>query len=164
MNWYLVHTRPRQEGRAVENLERQGYRCYLPLLTIERIRRGKQCVVVEPMFARYLFIELDDSGTGQSWAPIRSTKGVSRLVMFGGRAAKVEEALISVLRAPAEIEARHPERLFTPGERVRMVEGAFAGIEAVYQMSDGNQRAMVLIELLSRPVRLTVPIAQLTKA
>lgn len=164
MNWYLIHTKPRQETRALENLERQGYDCYLPMLKVERLRRGKPCTVVEPMFARYLFIELGDSSTCQSWAPIRSTKGVSRLVMFGGHAAKVDEALISALRESGETEAGYAERLFAPGERVCMADGAFSGIEAIYQMDDGDQRAMVLIELLSRPVQVAVPIATLRKA
>ena len=39
--WYVVHTKPRQEDKALLNLERQGYRCYLPRLTVEKIRRGK---------------------------------------------------------------------------------------------------------------------------
>lgn len=163
MDWYLVQTKPRQEWRALENLERQRYRCYLPTLTAERIRYGKHCVVVEPMFSRYLFIELDDSGCGLSWSPIRSTKGVSRLVTFGEQAAKVDDALVSALRARAEAEAGQPRRLFLPGELVRLTGGAFQGIEAVYQMDDGEQRAMVLIELLSRPVRVVVPLRQLGK-
>ena len=38
MHWYLIHTKPRQELRALENLERQGYECYLPLLPTEKIQ------------------------------------------------------------------------------------------------------------------------------
>jgi len=30
--WYLLYTKPRQEQRAVENLKRQGYIAYLPLI------------------------------------------------------------------------------------------------------------------------------------
>lgn len=163
MDWYVIYTKPRQEERALENLERQGYDCYLPTLAVERIRRGKQCVMVEPMFARYLFIHLDDGGEGKSWTPIRSTKGVSRLVTFGGQAARVEKELISTLRCRSETEIACPQRSFASGERVQMIEGAFADIEAIYQMDDGEQRAMVLIELLSRPVRMTVPVVQLRR-
>ena len=32
------------------------------------------------MFARYLFVRLDTSDNGPSWAPIRSTLGVSQPV------------------------------------------------------------------------------------
>ncbi|MEN9764019.1 MAG: transcription/translation regulatory transformer protein RfaH, partial [Pseudomonadota bacterium] len=39
--WYLVHTKPRQEDIALMNLERQGYTCYLPRLSVEKARRRR---------------------------------------------------------------------------------------------------------------------------
>jgi transcriptional antiterminator RfaH len=30
MHWYLVHTKPIQEKCALDNLQRQGFKCYLP--------------------------------------------------------------------------------------------------------------------------------------
>jgi transcriptional antiterminator RfaH len=164
MNWYVVHTKPRQEQRALQNLMWQGFECYLPTLAVEKIKQGVLSIVVEPMFARYLFIQLDDSGSGRSWSPIRSTKGVSRLVTFGGEAAKVADDLIVALRARAALEAAQPRRLFTQGMRVRMTEGPFADVEGIYQIADGERRAMVLIELLNKPVRLSVPAEQLRMA
>ena len=56
-----------------------------------------------------------------------------------------------------------PERLFNPGERVQLTEGAFAGIEGIYQMTDGECRAMVLIELLSKPFKLKIGPTNLRK-
>ena len=56
-----------------------------------------------------------------------------------------------------------PERLFKPGERVRLTEAPFAGIEGIYQMADGERRVMVLIELLSKQVRVRVAPANLRK-
>ncbi len=75
MHWYAIHSKPRQEERALENLERQGFQAWLPMLTVEKFRRGKLAKVVEPMFSRYLFIRLDTEQT--NWSPIRSTLGVS---------------------------------------------------------------------------------------
>ena len=57
-----------------------------------------------------------------------------------------------------------PERLFKPGERVRLTEAPFAGIEGIYQMADGERRVMVLIEILSKPVAVRVTPASLRKA
>jgi transcriptional antiterminator RfaH len=39
---------------------------------------------------------------------------------------------------------------------VRLVDGAFAGLEGVFQLAEGERRVMVLIELLSRPVLVPV--------
>lgn len=164
MHWYLVHTKPRQEKCALQNLEQQGYQCYLPAIPVEKLRQGSLAVSHEPLFPRYLFIRLGLGDTAKSWAPIRSTKGVSRLVCFGTEPARVDESLINFLKErEAGLQAR-PEPLFKPNERVLLTEGAFAGIEGIYQMVNGERRVMVLIELMSKPVSLQVSPVSLRKA
>ena len=159
--WYLVHTKPRQEVVALLNLQRQGYECYLPQMRAERIRRRRLQSVIEPLFPRYLFVRLDSSHQGKSWAPVRSTLGVSQLVRFGGCAAKVDEELVLMLRQREQ--ASPAEALFRPGEVVLVAEGPFAGIEAVYQTSDAQRRSHILIEILSRSVSMKIETGQLRK-
>lgn len=163
MHWYLIHTKPRQEKCALENLQRQGYHCFLPLLLCEKLRQGVLGMAHEPLFPRYLFIRLGHGDTAQSWAPIRSTKGVSRLVSFGEQAAKVPDALVETLLASQASAHAVPQRLFQPGDRVRLTQAPFAGIEGIYEMADGDRRVMVLIELLAKQVRLQVSPAGLRK-
>jgi transcriptional antiterminator RfaH len=161
MHWYVIHTKPRQEQRALSNLVQQGYGCYLPLLATERLRQGAVAVVQEPLFSRYMFIRLGTGQSGQSWAPIRSTLGVSSLVSFGAEPAKVCTELIETLRAQSDGQLDQPARLFKKGDQVQIMEGPFAGLQGIYQMTDGERRAMVLIELLSKPSRLTISPASL---
>ncbi|MDR2613721.1 MAG: transcription/translation regulatory transformer protein RfaH, partial [Candidatus Accumulibacter sp.] len=63
MHWYLVHTKPKQEKCALQNLEWQGYECYLPIVPSEKVRQNALTFVDEPLFPRYLFIRL---GQGRS--------------------------------------------------------------------------------------------------
>ncbi len=165
--WFLVRSKPRQESVALTHLARQGYESYLPLFATEKLVRRKSTVVQEPMFARYLFVRLDTSGhergQGQSWSPIRSTVGVSELVCFGSRPARVDDALIVTLRERESAQQAAPITLFAHGDSVRITEGAFAGLEAIYQMKDAEGRAMVLLDLLSKPVAMTLDAASLRK-
>ncbi len=161
--WFLVRSKPRQEAVALTNLARQGYESYLPLFATEKLVRRKSTVVQEPMFARYLFVRLDTSGQGQSWSPIRSTVGVSELVCFGSRPARVDDALIATLHEREIAQQASPTTLFASGDSVRITEGAFAGLEAIYQMNDAEGRAMVLLDLLSKPVAMTIDAASLRK-
>ena len=48
-DWYLIHTKVRQERCAQANLERQGYSCFLPQLRSEKLRRRALTVVHEPL-------------------------------------------------------------------------------------------------------------------
>lgn len=163
MDWYLIHTKPRQEKCALQNLEQQGYECFLPTLSVEKIRQGQLTILEDPLFPRYLFIRLGRDHAAKSWSPIRSTRGVNRLVGFGTEPARVDERLVQALMDRAMQMQNTPQALFQPGERVRLTDGPFAGIEAVYQMADGERRAMVLIELMSKPIRMTVMPGQLRK-
>jgi transcriptional antiterminator RfaH len=162
LSWYLVHTKPRQEDIALANLERQGYECYLPQMRIERVRRRKAEVASEPMFPRYLFIRLDSSDQGKSWSPIRSTLGVSQLVHFGARAAKVDNTLVDLLRQRER--ALPTEAMFHSGDSVVIADGPFAGIEAIYQTADAERRAFILLEILAKPVSMQIDTGRLRKA
>jgi transcriptional antiterminator RfaH len=162
IGWYLVHTKPRQEDVALVNLQRQGYECYLPQMRIERIRRRKAEIATEPMFPRYLFVRLDSSDQGKSWSPIRSTLGVSQLVHFGGRAAKVDDALVDLLRQREQ--AMPLDAMFHSGDSVVITDGPFEGIEAIYQTTDAERRAFILLEILSKPVSMQIDTGRLRKA
>jgi transcriptional antiterminator RfaH len=159
MNWYLVHTKPRQEFRALVNLQDQGFEPWLPTLRVQKVRARQMAVVEEPLFARYLFLPL---GPQSNSAPIRSTPGVSRIVSFGGQPAKVPREVIDTLQAEVTRRTQDPARpLFQSGQSVKIGTGPFAGLTAVFDMQDAEARALVLIELMGRPARLAVPLSEL---
>lgn len=159
--WYIVHTKVRQEQIAFDNLQRQSFECFLPRIRVEKIRRGKVALVDEPLFPRYLFIRLSADRDAPSWGPIRSTLGVSRLVSFGQTPARIADEIVDGIReecASRAIEQRH----FTPGEKVQVTQGAFAGLEAIFETIDADGRVMLLLEMLSKPVKLAVSPAEVT--
>ena len=156
MQWYVIHTKPRQEQRALENLQRQGFEAWLPMIELEKVRRSRLTRVTEPMFSRYLFIRLDTTQT--NWSPIRSTLGVSKLVSFGNVPAAVPDALIDMLRESPPLT---PQRLMNPGDEVQLVDGPLRGLRGIYQQHDGEARAMVLIELLSQPQTIQIELQAL---
>lgn len=161
--WYLVHTKGRQEDTAITNLQRQNFRCYMPMLYVEKVRRGKPVVVAEPIFPSYVFVQLDTSGQGQSWSPIRSTLGVRDLVKFGGYPAKVDTDLITGLHEREQLQQSNPQALFATGDKVIITDGLFAGIEAIYQTSDAERRSMILLSMLNKPVPMRIEPGKLRK-
>ena len=163
MNWYLIHTKPRQERNALLNLEQQGYSCYLPMLYREKIQHKTLSIIEEPLFPRYLFIQLDTSLSARSWGPIRSTKGVSRLVSFGTEPAKIAPCLIDLIRTQQSKTQQNPESFFKLGEQVVVSDGPFRGVEAIYQTTDGEGRVVILMELLSKPVQIKLMPSNLRK-
>ncbi len=154
--WYLIYSKPQQERLALENLERQGYPSYLPLMRNRRRRKGRYVAVIEPMFPRYLFVHLSDET--DNWGPIRSTIGVASLVRFGMRAARVPDNLIEMMheRDDEGVQALAAPDL-NPGDQVRIVEGVMAGYEAIFQARTGKERVVLLLQLAQdRTARIQV--------
>ncbi|MFV8819137.1 transcription/translation regulatory transformer protein RfaH [Haliea sp. E17] len=155
--WYAVQTKPRQEHVARENLQRQDYTTYLPMIRQRKQRRQRWTQVSEPLFPRYLFIHADAGQ--QSLAPVRSTLGVIALVRFGQLLRPVPDAVIHYLRQAENAEAGErvddswPHR---PGDPVQVLAGAFAGLTGIFQHPVGEERAILLLELLGRQTPIAI--------
>lgn len=154
--WYLLYSKPQQEHVALENLHRQGYVSYLPRIRSRRRRQGKYVKVVEPMFPRYLFIQLNDQT--DDWGPIRSTIGVSSLVRFGMQPARVPDDLVDTLKSREDkegIQLIEPREL-EQGDRVRIVEGVMAGYEAIFEARTSKERVSLLLKIANTTARVKV--------
>jgi transcriptional antiterminator RfaH len=156
-HWFVIYTKPRQEYRALENLQQQAFEVYLPLHQSERIHRGKLHLVEEPLFKRYLFVRFDEHRS--PWHTIRNTLGVSELVHSGGQPAKVPAILIQALM---QVQSA-PQSLFQRGETLRVTDGPFRDLQVVFEMQDGDSRALVLIELLNKIHKISVSLNALKK-
>ena len=155
--WFSVWCKPRQEAVAEENLQRQGFNVYLPRLQTKQRRRGKWVDVIEALFPRYLFVQVDP--LQRSTAPIRSTRGAIGLVSFGREPAVVPNQMVNLImqREDEALGMRRDERpLFAAGDPIRLAEGPLAGVEGIFAQEDGEQRVLVLLDLLGKTNRISV--------
>lgn len=161
-NWYLIYSKPKQEQRAQLNLANQGFESFAPLVTTSKIRGGKTAAVTEPLFPRYIFL---NSVQTPNLALIRSTRGVAGLVKFGDKLASVSSALVhSLMQYQLALHAESKTlTLFKPGEKLEILTGPFAGLNAVFQYADGEQRSMILLNFLGQQLELSLPNQDLTR-
>jgi transcriptional antiterminator RfaH len=166
MKWHVVYTKVREEFRALENLQAQGFEVFLPTCQVQKKLQGKIQVATEPLFPRYLFIRLSD--VTSNWYPIRSTRGVSQLLRFGTSLYPVEipETIVDCLKQRCTKEEPLLE-LFKPGEMIEITQGPFKGLigffEKLQTMPDGLSRAILLVELLGSVQKLQIQLPQLRK-
>jgi transcription elongation factor/antiterminator RfaH len=158
--WYVVCAHPHKEATACGHLERQGYRTFLP--QIRRDVRGQRRVrqVLRPLFPRYLFVSLDIEKQG--WRRIRSTIGVSSLVMDGDRPRPVVPGLVEELAwRTAQGDGVSVSAGLSVGDTVRFVGGPFRDrIGALLALKD-SERAVVLLSLLGGTREVAVAVDQL---
>ena len=158
-SWYVIQCKAKESFRAAEHLENQGFEIFHPSIQVERLRQKKLQWVQEPLFPYYLFIRLND--VTDNWRPIRSTRGVLKLVRFGDMPVSVSDELIDALR---QHDAPEPLDLLKQGDRVRIEEGPFKGLEAIYQCKKGEERVILLLNLLQKQQRLNLPVAAIRPA
>lgn len=159
--WYLIQCKGGESFRAASQLENQGYHIFHPALAVQRKRRGKLVWLTEPLFPHYLFIELDQ--VASNWRPIRSTRGVLRLVTFGDQPAAVPSHIVETLRQHSAEDEATKEVYFHAGDAVEVTDGPFKGQLAQLTELKGQERALLLLTLLNRPQQVEVPIAHLHK-
>lgn len=159
MQWYVVLTKPRQEQRAADNLLAQGGTVFLPMLPVERIVRGKRCLVEEVLFPGYLFLQLPADSVLHS--KVRSTFGVRGFLRFADQVVTVADAIIEDIRQRITLPASN--EVFQPGEAVQFSSGPLKDYQAVFSGYSGEERAIVLISLLGQQNQLLVDLGAVSK-
>jgi transcriptional antiterminator RfaH len=162
MNWYAIHTKPRQEHLAQTGLQREGIETFYPKLkrrkTIRRVRKW----VTGPLFPSYIFARFDAVRSGRL---VKYASGVIKIVSFGGKPAIVEDAIITAITDHAEdnVITVGPPSL-KQGDRVEIQDGPLRGLQGVFEreMSD-KDRVVILLETLAKGARVEVTRDQLEK-
>jgi transcriptional antiterminator RfaH len=156
--WYAVQCRSREDARAETQLLNQLFHVFRPLARVRKRRRGRAATVIESLFPRYLFIELDN--IEDNWAPIRSTRGVVDLVRFGDRAVAAPERMIVELKARTDADGcvnLAAERDYRRNECVHIIDGPFAGLDALFLERRGTDRVIILLNIMQQAQRLVLP-------
>ena len=163
--WYAVRTKPNKESYAKENLLRQGFEVYLPVVKRLVSHAGKKAFLPRPFFAGYLFVGLRPEE--RNWTAINSTYGVLCAVHFGGVYPPVPEDLICELKAREDASGYVSLDLlkrvpFRQGDKVVLKTGE-GMLEAIFQAMSSEDRAVVLVELLKREIKVEVPVESLNE-
>jgi len=157
-NWFVVHTKPRKEKLAMENLQRQGYTAYCPQIIQPKRRRQQWQKVSEPLFPRYLFVYLNIGI--DNFSPIRSTLGVIGLVQFGSQPALMPGSVIEAIQHQ-EFEMKdtcidHP--CWQKGDLIEILDGPFAGLSGIFQKKESIERVSLLLDILGQQNRFSIPV------
>ncbi|TNF19037.1 MAG: transcriptional activator RfaH [Rhodobacteraceae bacterium] len=152
-NWFVAQLKPNGLALALRNLARQGFDSFVP----ERLENVRGRMARRPLFPGYLFVQFDPEAHG--WQAINSTRGITRLLLndtrrptplpgqfMGGLIARCDDR--GLLLPPEDIAA---------GDRIRVISGPFAELVTTVDSLDKDQRLQVLIDLMGRQVRTSIP-------
>jgi transcriptional antiterminator RfaH len=154
--WMVVYTKARQEKALARDLLRREVPFYLPVVKRTAIYRGRRRTRYLPLFSGYVFLY----GSEAERIASLTTNHISRVL-----AVSDAEELVRELRnlrqliaadAPLTVESR-----LAPGRRVRVRQGAFAGIEGTVLVRRGETRLLVSINFLQQGASVEIDDFQL---
>ena len=159
--WYVLHTYSGYENKVKANIEsraqsmRMGdyiFRVVVPEERETEVKNGKEKEIVHKTFPGYVLVEM--VMTDESWYVVRNTPGVTGFVGSHGAGSKpaqlLPEEIKSILRSLG-MSTRTVELEVAVGDTVKIIEGAFAGLEGqVAEVDLEKQKLKVNVDMFGR--------------
>lgn len=156
--WYVIHTHAKQEDRAASNLQAWNVETFNPKLSGRRLRsvNGHVTHASKPLFPHYIFAHFDAKSMLQK---VCFTRGVYRVVSFGGVPAAVDESIIEIIKA--QMDADGFVRLiddFKAGDKVMIKSGPLKNFVGVFERQmKHSERVAILLTAVNYQSRAIVP-------
>ena len=162
MNWYLLQTKPNAHFTACNNLKRQGFGTFLPLINKTTKKSGKFLNIKTPLFPGYLF--MGTSNNPIPWKSVNGTRGISKAVTLDGIYRPVSAHVIDGLKRRCDndgvIQSLND---IVAADRVKIERGPFAEFICTVDHIRDDTRAWVLIDLLQQKTRTEVSLDSVSK-
>ena len=163
LNWMVLTTHPHREEFAMENLVRQDYEAYCPVI-VRRIKHARRAYDAKrPLFPGYVFVERP--AERHLWRPLLGTFGVRSVVCNGETPSLLPVGFVENLKA-REIDGaiQKPVSPFKPGQSVTINGGPFDGLVGQILEIRESDRVLLLLNLLSQQTRVHIETKMLRSA
>ncbi|MDK6233913.1 transcription termination/antitermination protein NusG [Aerococcus sanguinicola] len=172
--WYVLHTYSGYENKVREDLEMRItsmgmedyiFRAVVPETEhVEETKTGKQKVVKDKIFPGYVFVEMIMSD--EAWFVVRNTPNVTGFLGSHGQGSKptplLDDEVHRLLRSQGEVVKRDIH--FEVGEMVRVIDGAFDGLEGrIESIAEDQEKLKVVVEMFGRETVAEVDFDQVDK-
>jgi len=162
--WFCAETHHAQEGRATEELQKQSFLAFLPMVWERRTKNRKIIRVEVPMFPGYVFVRFDR--VTDPWPDITNTRGIRCLLgPHPMRPSSLPADLIHAIAdnataLNAEFEAHARAKL--TGHRLRVTKGPWAEMEGVCLWHQ-KDRVRLLMSLFGREAQIDTVTSRVEK-
>lgn len=151
--WYAAQVKPRAEKAVSAALRLKGYTEFLPLYADQRAWSDRVKTVHLPLFAGYVFLQLDI----RHRLPVLKTPGVVSFVSLGPEPTPIDAREIEGIRSLVEAGLPvGPWPYLREGQEVEVEYGALKGLRGILLKIKNEYRLVVSIHLLQRSVAVEV--------
>ncbi|MEL6863516.1 MAG: UpxY family transcription antiterminator [Bacteroidota bacterium] len=151
-NWYVIYTLSRHEKKIESYLKGKGFEVFLPMRKQLRQWSDRKKLIDIPLFPNYLFVETDPT---RFWE-VTSVPGVIKFVSIRKKPVPVSECIVNSIRQVMHRTSEVDNINLQAGERVKLIQGPFAGLEGIYLRQANKQMLVIEIEILKRSIMFEV--------
>lgn len=155
--WYAIHTHPREEDRATNNLTAWNVETFNPKIRDRRLNpfTGAATYERKPLFPRYIFARFDASAL---LSKIVFTRGVARVVGFGHGPVHVEDEIINFIRDQVgEDGLIHVGEELKRGDLVTVKDGLLGELSGIFEREiKGTDRVKILLNAINYQASIVV--------
>lgn len=154
--WFILQFKPNAHHQAVKNLNRQGFKTFLPLYDTTARKLSRFINTSKPLFPGYMFIRFDRAES--EWHKINNTYGVSRLITFNTILKSIPNTFIDNLMKRYDLSGKLlPIQKLKKGDQITVLAGPFANFIATVEKYESDQRIWVLMDLMGRKAKIQTP-------
>ena len=150
--WFAIHTVANHEKRVTKQLQEKHVDTFLPLLPEIHRWSDRQTKVDVPLFRCYTFVRIMPAP--EERLPVLTTPGVLGFVGSQRVGTPIPDREIDDLKTAIKQGPYVPHPFISVGTRVRIRDGALAGVEGILVSQDKNRSLVVSVQLLERSVSI----------
>lgn len=150
-DWYVLHTRSRQEKALHQTLHAIGIGCFLPLMKVIRFYGKRKARIEEPMFPGYIFMR---GSREQAFTADRTGRIVQIIPVV--QQEQLDWELTNLHLAVRGIAPLEPFACLKEGMRVEVRSGPFRGIQGIIERRDAPDRLHLQVAMLGRSMSMVV--------
>ena len=163
MNWYLIKTKPNAHIIASENLKRQNFMIFLPLVFKTSKKNKKFESKTSPLFPGYLFI--GSTTEILSWKSINATRGVSNAVTLDGKYRPVNSNVVEELKNRCDEKGIiKSQEKFMVGDNAKIQKGPLSEFIGQIEYIESTERIWMLIQLMNQKTRIQIALSDIVKS
>lgn len=143
-NWYVIHTKPRNEKKVFEQIVDKEIEAFLPLIQTVRYWSDRKKKLMVPLFPSYVFVNTNED---ERIRAISSTYGAMRYVLYQKRPAVVSDKEILNIKLSLQVpeKIKIEEKQITEGDLVEITGGIFRGLTGYIKEIRGHYKLIVNI-------------------
>ena len=149
--WWVAHTKSRNEKALAQDLIRKGISYFLPMSWKVRRKNNRTIRSLLPLFGGYLFLCVNENQRIE----VLRTNRIANLIEVKDQQKLIDE-LLHIERAFQAGVILKPHKYLKAGQRCRVIAGPLSDLQGITTKTKGTTRLVLQIDILGQAASVEI--------